>query len=329
MTLAALSRDNIPIPERQHWPVIIDEAQIVFGQNPGMAAVMFSQLRAFHIGQVIVHQGVRQLPTEVLTPLSDNAQFRVVLGAEADDAIRYGSQWKAAGVGAADFMQMERFEHQYLKFLGTGLFSSRMLPMPQPIAEEPPPPVDHDWRAVQAPTSNEQEQQLDALQVELRSLLHEHTRETLRSALHKLGALCQQRPDVFNAYCARTKAHRLAQRQFILDHPGCIPDKVTRIRTLSALQSGIPRLESAALQYALIKETGVAAEAAARATAGTKRGKGKGQQVTVPEIAGISRAPDDLAETPIIDDLRSADEIKQERGRRRSTDDRSAEGFEP
>jgi hypothetical protein len=103
---------------------------------------------------------------------------------------------------------------------------------------------------------------------------------------------------------------------------------VTRIRTLSALQSGIPRLESAALQYALIKETGVAAEAAARATAGAKRGKGKGQQVTVQEIAGISREPGDAGETPIIDDLRPADEIKRERGRRRSSDDSSAEGFD-
>jgi hypothetical protein len=222
-------------------------------------------------------------------------------------------------------MQMERFQHQYLKFLGSGLFSSRMLPMPDPVAEAAPPPVDHDWRAVQAPVGAAQDRELDAMQADLRSLLHEHTRDTLRQALHRLGALCQQRPDVFNAYCERTKAHRLTQRQFILDNPGCIQDKVTRIRVLSALKSGIPRLESAALQYALIKDTG----AAAVASAATGTGKGKKGTVTVPEIAGISRAPDDLAETPIIDDLRSADEIKQERGRRRSSDDRSAEGFEP
>lgn len=327
MTLAALSRDNLPVAERQHWPVIIDEAQIIFGQNPGMAKVMFSQLRAFHIGQVVVHQGVRQLPDEVLTPLADNAQFRVILGAEPDDASRYGSQWRATGVSAADFMNMERFQHQYTKFLGTSLFSSRMRPMPEPLHEAALPPVDHDWRTVQAPVTSEQDRQLDALQAELRSLLHENTRETVRAALHKLGTLCQQRPDTFNGYCVRTRAHRLAQRQFLLDHPGAISDKVTRIRVLSALQSGIPRLESAALQYALIKETGIAAEAAARAGAGEKRGRGKGQ-VVVQEIAGISRAPDDAGETPIIDDLRSATAIKQERGRRRSAADDHAEGFD-
>lgn len=327
MTAAAYSRDPVPKHERPHWPVIVDEAQIVFNQNPGMASTMFSQLRAFHIGQVIVHQGVRQMPEPVLSPLSDNAQIRVVLGAEPDDAGRYGTHWRAAGVGASDFMQMERFEHQYLKFLGTTLFSSRMLPMPEPVAEEAPPPVAHDWRTVQAPVGGEQDQQLDALHADLRSRLREDTRATTRAALDKLGALCQQRPDVFDAYCARTKAHRHAQRQFILDNPGCIGDKVTRIRVLSALQSGIPRLESAALQYALIKDTGVAAEAAARAAVGEKRGRGKAR-VTVPEIAGISCAAEDVAETPLIDDLRPAEEIRAERGRRRSADDQFAEGFE-
>ena len=289
MTLAALSRDTLPVPDRHHWPVIIDEAQIIFGQNPGMAKVMFSQLRAFHIGQVVVHQGVRQLPEEVLTPLADNAQYRVILGSEADDASRYGSQWRAAGVSASDFMHMERFSHQYLKFLGTGLFSSRMLPMPSPLQEEALPPVSQDWRAVRAPVVREEDRGLDTLQSELASLLRENTRETLRAALHRLGDLCQQRPDTFNAYCARTQAHRTAQRQFLLDHPGALPDKAARIRVLSALRAGIPRLESAALQYALIRDTAMAADAMAVSAAAEKRGgKKKGAGGASPPVPGLA-----------------------------------------
>jgi len=319
MTMAALSRTNIPVAERQHWPVIIDEAQIVFGQNPGMAAVMFSQLRAFHIGQVVVHQNIGQLPPEVLTPLAGNAQYRVILGSEADDAGRYGTQYRAQGVNAGDFTMMERFQHQYFKFLGTNLFSSRMLPMPQPVAEEPPPPVDADWRTVQAPTTSAEDQAFDELQAELRSLLHENTRATRQQAVKRLGTIVQQRPDRYAAYCARTAAHRQTQRQFILDNPGCISDKGQRIHILSALVAGRPRLESAALQYALLDP-----ERPITPPAKGKKGKGKGSggdRATT--LEGLSLEQGEPGERPIIHDRTAAEEL-----RRRRDPHAPAEGFE-
>ena len=61
MTLAALSRTNVPESQRPDWPVVIDEAQIVFEKNPGMAPIIFSQLRAMRIGTTVVHQNEEQL----------------------------------------------------------------------------------------------------------------------------------------------------------------------------------------------------------------------------------------------------------------------------
>ncbi len=73
MTLAALSRTNVPESQRPDWPVVIDEAQIVFEKNPGMAPVIFSQLRAMRIGTVVVHQNIEQLKN-ILGVLGGNAQ---------------------------------------------------------------------------------------------------------------------------------------------------------------------------------------------------------------------------------------------------------------
>lgn len=58
--------------------MVIDEAQIVFEKNPGMAPIMFSQLRAMHIGTVVVHQNIEQL-RGILGVLAGNAQSRVIL----------------------------------------------------------------------------------------------------------------------------------------------------------------------------------------------------------------------------------------------------------
>lgn len=326
MLAAALSRDNVPQKQRPDWPLIIDEAHIILGDNAGLAKVMFSQLRSFRIGQVIVHQGINQFPPPVLIPLRDNAQYRVILGSEAGDASTYASQYSATGVTAQDFTQMERFEHQYLKFLGTQLFSSRMLPMPKPLEEEPLPPVEQHWSAARAPATNDQEKAIDQLHRKIDYLVQQGG-ESLQQAVDELATLCRQRPDQYDAYCARTKAHRLTQRQFILNHPGAIQDKETRIRVLSALKTGVPRVETAALQWALLQDTAVAAEAAA-AEAAAKKGKGKGKgksgSVSSAVIPGMAPSDDEIAVAPVMSKGKTSEELARERAKRGAD---MAEGF--
>lgn len=347
MTIAALSRTNVPESQRPDWPVVIDEAQIVFAQNPGMANIIFSQLRAMRIGTTVVHQNLGQLAA-VMDDLAGNAQNRVILGSETMDAQSYGSQFRSLGLTPSDFVNMPVFEQQYIKLYGAGnLFAARMLPMATPLIEEPPPPVYVNWHTVAAPARNVEEQQID-LRI---AQFHELARVRRAEAIQILGML----PDhLFDAYCARTRAHRAAQRQFIIDNPGCIridpfiprdkaivQQKEQRIRILSALGAGIPRLETEALQWRLLM---AAQEASARqaakaedekaAKAAARRGGGK-QSSARASTRTTSAANTSTAvtgettrlRTPDGQPLPTLDQMLSERKPRRDADD-IGEGFE-
>ncbi len=361
MTLAALSRSNVPEERRPDWPVVIDEAQIVFGQNPGMAPIIFSQLRAFRIGTVVVHQNLDQL-ANIMPVLAGNAQNRVILGSEVMDASKYGADYGALGLTKEDFINMPRFEQQYIKLYGCGnLFASRMLPLATPLDEGAPPPVYVNWRTLKAPSSGSRDGDIDGVIGRFQQLAKVRWDE----AVQRLGQLCLDNPAAFDAYCARTRAHRLYRRQFILDNPGCVkidPDlpadtailkqKENRIRFLSALGSGVPRLETAALQWALLmasreagevrKQRAVAAEEARKAA--KQRGSSRAKPETaVPSLGGADPgAGGDTRDTPVpaagatgglppaeaerakrthLADIPTLDELAAGRARRRSADD--------
>jgi len=337
MTIAALSRTNLPETQRPDWPVIIDEAQIVFAQNPGMAAVIFSQLRAMHIGTTVVHQNLGQLAA-VMDDLAGNAQNRVILGAEALDAQSYGAQFRSLGLGAGDFMHMPTFEQQYLKLYGCGnLFAARMLPVATPLEEPPPPPVYVNWRTVAAPARNSEEQAID----EAIARFGELARVRPAEAVQRLGQLPE---GAFDLYCARTKAHREAQRQFIIDNPGCIPlngvlsesvarahQKEQRIRTLSALGAGVPRLETEALQWRLLMAAREASERQMqRATEQTSRrvgGKTGRRHAPAPHPATPALKGGNPLGVVEAQPAPTLDQLIAERGRRRAADD-VVEGLE-
>lgn len=289
MLLAALSRTNVPEEQRQDWPMIIDEVQIIANSNAELFKVMLSQLRAMRVGQVHVHQNLGQIAGEIMEALQGNAQNRVILGSENVDAGQYATQYGALGLTREDFTQMEVFMHQYVKFYGAGnLFSARPLPVARPLNEGLPPDVYVDWRAVRAEAKNDQEQTIDEYVARFKRLAALRWDE----AVQRLGLLAQHKPAAFDAYCARTRAHREAQRRFILDNPGCIPydkklppeqaalqQKDRRVRILSALKSGLPKLETEALAYSLLmasREAAAAAKERAEEEAAAKKAAKKG-----------------------------------------------------
>jgi hypothetical protein len=307
MVLAALSRSNVPEEQRPDWPVIIDEAQIVFGQNPGMAPIMFSQLRAFRIGQVVIHQNLDQL-ANIMPVLSGNAQNRLILGAELLDAAKYGSDYNALGLSKTDFVNMPRFKQQYVKLYGAGnLFAARMLPLAKPLEEDSPEPVYVNWKTVRAPATSSRDKEIDGAIDRFKEL----ARVNWDEAVQRLGMLCMQKPFAYDAFCARTRAHREAQRSFIINYPGCIPmdpelpgeharlmQKETRIRSLSALGSGVPKLETEALQFALLYETRLGSDrraerevAAAQAKKSARKGGSSRSKTEHTADAGAFVAP--------------------------------------
>jgi hypothetical protein len=344
MTLAALSRTNVPENQRPDWPVIIDEAQIVFEKNPGMAPIIFSQLRAMRIGTTVVHQNIEQLEN-ILGVLGGNAQSRLILGAEMKDATTYGNNYSALGMTKEDFLNMEKFEHQYMKLYGSDamLFSARMPPLVKPLDEPQPKREYHNWRTVRPPARTADDRRFDEALAQFKELavLDPNT------AIQKLGQLAMRDSAAYDAYCARTRAHRLAQRQFILDHPGCISNKEQRIRTLSALKIGVPRIETQALQWALLMQAREAAEARAARAETEKAAKGsKGKAARQPrQVAPMEGMV--AIETPIMPampaagrelppassagvqttKLPSLEQLLAERGAKRAAEDIAA-GFE-
>ncbi len=351
LTLAALSRAGTPNvedadgfnPYRPDWTLIIDEFHIIAEANAEVAKVMFSQFREFRIGQLLYHQDLSQLPPEVMGPLRGNAQSRLILGTEATDAGEYESLYNALGVKAQDFIAMERFDHIYMKLYGTDapLFSAHMLPPVEDIDEPAPPPVFCDWRTVRAHARNAEDQALD----EAMARFQAQAVFDNDAAVRRLGLLCNRDPAAFEVYRQRRKAHWAAQRQFILENPGCIPldwrlsekdarlaQKDQRIRILSALRANEPRLETEAMSFALL----LAAEEAAaardqqavsnpprRSKNAGKAGKGMAAPAPTDEATPSVMIATDTSLTgiPTLDELLAA------RGARRAADD-IAPGFE-
>ncbi len=340
MTMAALSRTNVPESQRPDWPVIIDEAQIVFEKNPGMAPIIFSQLRAMRIGTTVVHQNEAQLAS-ILSVLMGNAQGRLIMGAEMEDASSYGNYYRAMGMTKEDFLNMEKFEHQYMRLYGTDamLFSARMPSMVKPLDEPPPKREYHNWRTVRPPARSAADRRFDEALAQFKELAVLDG----NAAIQKLGQLAMRDQAAYRAYCERTKAHRLAQRKFILEHPGCIMDKEQRIRTLSALWIGVPRIETQALQWALLMQARQAAEARAAKAEAEKAAKGnrgkqngtkapkqvapmEGMIATLTPIMPVSPTMGG-ALPPASSGLPSLEDLLAERGTRRAADDVAA-GFE-
>lgn len=258
---AAFSRHNQPIEQRVHWPVLIDDAETLLAQ-PALATILCSRLRAFHIGMVVAHQSLDQLG-ETKEIIMGNAQSRVILPSSPTDAHRYGEMYEPLGYTASDFafghmMQLYGCGPLFPFSVSTGsqivhsntdhlvenealmaalsnpdLTSNRVVLGRDDYPK--PEPVDTHWRTISAPAVTDLEHHLDELVAGIRDL----------DPINAYTALLGLSDDDFAGYCARTKAHRLAQRQFILENPGCIPDRTERIRTLSALRSYAPRIESA------------------------------------------------------------------------------------
>jgi len=261
LQLATLSRNNVPEAQRPDFVVVIDEAQIVYAKAPELGSIQFAQFRALRVGSVIVHQNMEQLPQELRAALEGNAQIRVILGTEARDAAYYAGLY-GEGLETNDYTGMEKFFHQFLKVHGP-VYSAKMPPMAPPLDEDLPPAVYRDWRTIRAPARSSLDRKLDETITIFQQLARDPRRR--EEAIQRVAAL----PDeLYDEYCRRTRRHRLAQWEFIIENPGCIPadtslpahgamvkQKEERIRTLNALSNMFPALETQALQRKILSDT--------------------------------------------------------------------------
>ncbi|HEU4325408.1 MAG TPA: hypothetical protein VFS21_19850 [Roseiflexaceae bacterium] len=259
--IAGLSRANISDEEDAegfcttrpdfHW--CIDEAPVLLNGHILFGRMLLRQLRAMRVGVVLANQSTAQLDRELLDELRTmqherNPLIRVILGAGREDAIQHAEAYAAQGLTERDFRAMEQHQHQRLTVPGSPiLFSALMMGCPTAPPQPDLPPIRAGWAHIAASARTRLDRSLDVAIQRLKVLADRHPNEAIR----RLGQLYLADPVAYTLYCDRTRAHRLAQRAFILRNPGAIPDQALRIRTLSALWIGVPTLETQALHWAI------------------------------------------------------------------------------
>jgi hypothetical protein len=207
-----------------------------------------TQVRSFGIVTVIANQLLTQLGDLAAYALTAIAN-RIVLHTQEPDASTYAAHYQASGLTAMDISGQEPREHQYARIMcrgvPAGLFSIRPLPWQRSIPADVPPEDGPPWQTIlpaDSPTPAF-DQAILALAYDLQS-----DRHTVAQAL------ADSTETQWAALLARWDAIRKAQRQYILNHPGCISERLERQVWLSRLSAARPRVLAMA-EYARIRHT--------------------------------------------------------------------------
>lgn len=215
-----------------------------------------TQVRSFGMITIIanqLHAQLGDLADYALTAIAN----RILLRTQEPDATLYARHYAESGVTAADISGQEPREHQYA-WIGvdgrlTRLFSMRPLPWQPPLANDTPAYSGPAWRNVLPESSP-----TPAFDREVCRLMHAELGDETAIATALAGATDEQ----WTWLIQRWDALRDAQRQYILRHPGCIPERQERQRWLSRLRAARRRVLAMA-EYGRIRRA-VAPENEAR-----------------------------------------------------------------
>ncbi|MEN9935949.1 MAG: hypothetical protein RLZZ387_2528, partial [Chloroflexota bacterium] len=237
---------------REDYPLIIDEFQVLVENGATQdVATAVTQLRSLGIPTLYVHQGMSQIG-DLQSLMLINAENRAIFRTQEPDASLYARQYAAAGLTGADIASQEPREHIYVRFPVAGKpcgpFSAVPLPWPQPLTILLEPYDGPHWQRVRPPPPS---------LLALPGPVDEELGEMVRTYDERLLKLCYQEPytddlamamaetlsdDEWMLMQARWAQIAQAQRQYILDNPGCIPDREERQTWLSRLGYARPRL---------------------------------------------------------------------------------------
>lgn len=136
LQLAAMSRSDIPMPQRKDFFLYVDEFQNFATES---FANILSEARKYRLGLVLAHQYIDQLEEEVESAIFGNVGTSVVFRVGADDAEFLEKEFFSKFT-ASDFVNLPN-AHVYIKLMIDGVssdpFSAKTLP-PPPIPEVSP-----------------------------------------------------------------------------------------------------------------------------------------------------------------------------------------------
>lgn len=229
--------------ERENWPLIVDEVQVLLDQTGANDdfRTMLTRMRSLGIPALYAHQSLSQLGT-ALDVMLVNAANRAILRTPPPDAEVYARRYAHYGVAAADIASQPANEHQYLDLVcsgsPTGIFSARPLPWPASTLPVFEPWTGEAWSDVRAPApASLTMQRLDAMVERLMDLQQSMPLDVVQHCEHWARTLGEQE---WNDIQARWFEHRMAQRDFLLRAPQAIPDHRQRRIIVSSLRYGRP-----------------------------------------------------------------------------------------
>lgn len=223
---------------RHDYPLVIDELQVLIGASDTTdIATAITRLRSLGIPAIYAHQALAQLG-DLRDLMLINAGNRIMLQTQEPDASVYARAYAASGLTAADLSGQPPNDHQYAVLRCRGVVAGpfSMQPLPWPIIqEEPPSPyVGPAWRDVLPEDSDPADRWI------VRVVYEASTSPNAARELARLDDTDWRR------LLHRWECIRHRQRQYILERPGCIPDRLERQRWLSRLYAARPRVLAAA-----------------------------------------------------------------------------------
>jgi len=260
---------------RSDYPLIIDEFQVLVDKGASEdVAVALTQLRSLGIPTMYAHQALAQIG-DLRDVMMINAENRVLIRTQEPDASSYAKHYSAAGLSGADITSQEPSEHQYVRFLvgGTSVGPISMVPLgwPTPLTIMPDPYHGPDWQTIR-PSSyplalpGPVDQMAATMAADYDQTLIHLIYHTPISDVRAMAMATHLTDEQWYLMQSRWEAIARTQRQYILDHPGCIPNRDERVRWLSRLGYARPRL-LAEVEFLRIRQatgfSGLAAQAAA------------------------------------------------------------------
>lgn len=244
---AAFSRPGSDLT-RPEYGFIGDEFQVLV-ENCDTKDVRdaLTQVRAFGIVTIIanqLHKQLGDLADYALTAISN----RILLRTQEPDATLYARHYAESGITSADISGQEPREHQYA-WIGvhgqlTRLFSMRPLPWQPALDLDIPPYSGPTWQHILPPDSP-----TPTFDRVICTLMYGDHAEP--DALAE--ALAASDDERWGLLITRWDEIRAYQRQYILAHPGCIPNTTERQRWLARLRAARPRILAMA-EYARIRQ---------------------------------------------------------------------------
>ncbi|MCP4358145.1 MAG: hypothetical protein GY796_09050 [Chloroflexi bacterium] len=231
---------TLPQADRQYTTLIIDELKDTIGTLAEFVKTIVEQLRKYNASGNFFAQSFNQLPEDVLLVLKNECRTQICFNCGPDNAV-IAADMMGEGITARDIQKLPPY-HAFVKLALPGAQASPCLIAMLPPLQSEPSPVANGRRKPTPPATilKPVPPGLAPAHHSAAELLHwleiggEANREAVMAHLYTLSL-----DDLASVWQKKQQLEQWKRNQ-LLHSPWIVPNKVKRIKTLSAATIGIP-----------------------------------------------------------------------------------------